>query len=111
MASEKFQIRPYISELSLSESRTLFKFRSQMTQYVKMNYKNEQQYSKSLCKCDRCQNVDTQSHLLWCPFYKKLRSGKDLQNNKDLCKYLCDIYKDRKKSDEEIKNNGKCGGP
>ena len=110
MASENFKIRPYISELTLSESRTMFKFRSQMTQYVKMNYKNEVQFSKSLWKCDRCGNVDTQSHLIWCPFYKQLRIGKDLQNNRDLCKYLHDIYKDRKKMDE-MKDNSKCGGP
>ena len=111
MASENFETRPYISELSLYESRTLFKYRSQMTQYVKMNYKNEQQYSKSLWKCDKCENIDTQSHLLWCPFYQQLRSGKDLKNNKDLCKYLHEIFTDKKKCDEKLKKKDKCGGP
>ena len=72
-----------------------------MTQYVKMNFRNDHEYAKSLWKCDKCSNIDTQNHLLWCPYYKELRQGKDLQNNKDLCKYLNDIYNDRKNSDDK----------
>ena len=111
MASENFMTRPYISELTLSEARTLFKFRSQMTQYIKMNFKNEQRYAKSLWKCEKCTNIDTQSHILWCPYYKHLRHHKDLNNNKDLCKYLKDIYNDRKKDDEKREVSEKHGGP
>ena len=111
MASENFMIRPYIRELTLSEARTLFKFRSQMTQYIKMNYKNEQRYAKSLWKCDKCSNIDTQSHILWCPYYKNLRHQKDLKNNKDLCKYLKDIYNDRKRDDEKVETSATYGGP
>ena len=111
MASERFMTRPYISELTLTEARTLFKFRSQMTRYIKMNYKNEQKYAKSLWKCEKCANIDTQSHILWCPYYKNLRHSKNLKNNKDLCKYLKDIYNDRKSDEEKSQAGEKYGGP
>ena len=74
--------------LTLKESRTLFKHRCKITQYVKMNFRNDKEYSRKLWKCDKCGNMDTESHLLWCKSYINLRENLDFNQNKDLCKYL-----------------------
>ena len=43
--------------------------------------------------------MDSENHLLWCESYKKLRENKNLDNDKDLCKYLHDILAHRTKQD------------
>ena len=103
LVQENFKTRSYIYELSLSEARILFKFRSQMTQYVKMNFSHNTQYSKTQWKCNDCHRMDSENHLLWCESYKKLRENKNLDNDKDLCKYLHDILVHRTKQDMESK--------
>jgi hypothetical protein len=97
--SEEFGIKQYIKELTVYEARNLFKHRSKMTQYIKMNYKNDPIYAKKLWKCDDCGKMDSESHLMWCEAYEKWSENKNLNNNKDLCKYLHDILKHRTKKD------------
>ena len=100
MIDESFEIRNYIKELTVSEARTLFKHRFLMTQSVKMNFKNDNTYSRTLWKCDHCKKMDSESHLLWCDAYKSLRENKNLNNDKDLCQYLQDILRLRTKEDK-----------
>ena len=96
-------MKTYVKELQVKQARTLFKHRYQMTQYVKMNFKNDQQYSRALWKCDHCQKMDSESHLIWCTAYKPLRENLNLNCNKDLSKYLQDILKLRTKEEEDMK--------
>ena len=100
LINENFGMKNYIKNLKVEESRTMFKHRCKMTRYVKMNYKNEPRYSKSLWKCENCENIDSESHILWCESYKDIRSGKNLENDKDLCDYIQKVMKIRKKHDE-----------
>ena len=95
LLNEGFGIKDYVKSLSLQESRTFFKHRCKVTQYVKMNFRNDRNFSKKLWKCDFCQNMDTESHLLWCKQFSHLRENKDLHSNKDLCNYLHEIMKIR----------------
>ena len=72
-----------------------------MTENVKMNYKGDQSFARTLWKCQQCQqcgNQDTKSHLLWCSGYAEDRENLDLESDKDLCKYL---QKDVKKTRNE----------
>ena len=63
-------------------------------------------YSRTLWKCNHCQKMDTESHLLWCDAYKHLRQNKNLNSDKDLCIYLKDILKLRAKDHlEKSKKN------
>ena len=63
-----------------------------MTQHVRMNQKNNEEYSAALCKCEECGQQDTNSHLLYCDGYQSLRDGKDLSSDKQLCEYLQKIF-------------------
>ena len=89
---ENFECKDYLSNLPLYKSRTLFKHKYSMTENVKMNYKNDKSFAKSLWKCKECQNQDSESHLLWCPGYEDLRDGLDLKENSDLCVYLQKVF-------------------
>ena len=63
-----------------------------MTQHVRMNQKNNEEYSAALWKCEECGQQDTNSHLLYCDGYQSLRDGKDLGTDKQLCEYLQKIF-------------------
>ena len=58
-----------------------------------MPWKNE------LWLCDSCQkSIETQSHLLWCPTYKNLRAGKNLDSDKDLVNYIKHVLQYRQEN-------------
>ena len=107
LINEKFGMRKYVKELNVNEARTLFKHRCKMTRYVKMNYKNEPKYLKSLWKCQNCSNMDSESHILWCKEYSNLREDKNLQNIKDLSQYIQKVVKLREKQEENKKDKTK----
>ena len=108
LLKEGFGIKKYIKQLSLNESRILFKHRCKVTQYVKMNFRNDKIFSRDLWKCDYCVNIDTESHQLWCRKYKHIRENLDLNQNKDLCKYLQKVLALRKKDAESTKKMCDC---
>ena len=65
---------------------------------VKFNYKNDQNYSRELWKCDSCMSaIETQSHILYCPAYQELREGKSIDNDEDLVRYISEVFKIRDK--------------
>ena len=92
LVNEDFGRKDYINNLDLLQARTMFKFRSSMTQHVKMNQKSNKSYADALWRCDECGLQDTKSHLLWCAGYEALRDGKDLENDKQLCDYLHKVF-------------------
>jgi hypothetical protein len=103
LVTEKFGVRPYVKTLSVYEARSIFKERTSMMQHVKMNYMSDVKNMTSLWLCDSCQaSVDSMGHVLWCPSYQALRSGKDLECDKDLAKYLHDVLMIRNKLDINI---------
>ena len=80
---------------SESKARTLFKHKYQMTENVRMNFKGDESFARTLWKCSHCLNQDSESHLLWCSEYEDFRQGLDLNNNSDLCSYLKEVFKFR----------------
>ena len=97
-AEERFEVKDYIKSKSVEDVRTLFKVRSGMTD-LKMNYLNNDVYSRSLWRCDSCKTgaIESQSHVLHCPAYRKLREGKDLNNDNDVVEYFRNVLNIRSK--------------
>ena len=61
-----------------------FRMRTKMSK-TKMNMKN--MHRKWLC--DSCETAnDSQSHVVWCPAYSKLRAGKNIDSDEDLINYF-----------------------
>ena len=92
---ETFECKDYLAQLPLSQARTMFQHKYSMTENVKMNYKGDPTYAKSLWKCQECGNQDSEKHLLWCSGYAELRKDLDLDVDKDLCSYLQKIIQIR----------------
>ena len=42
--------------------------------------------------CSECGNIDTQGHILWCPFHAHLREGKSLDSDSDLVEYMKKVF-------------------
>ena len=89
---ESLGMKKYMETLSVYESRTIFKHKTSMPQFVKLNYKGTKRYREEGWKCDECSNLDSEDHLLWCSGYEHMRENLDLENEKDLSKYLHRIY-------------------
>ena len=95
IVDEKFECKQYLSTLPLEKAPSLFKHKYKMTENVKINYKNDQEYSNSLWRCSSCSNQDTESHLLWCQGFSDMRIGLNLKDDSDLCSYLQKIFAER----------------
>ena len=50
------------------------------------------QYVKDLWQCDSCQrNIDSMNQVMWCPSYMELRENRNLDDYKDLARYLHNV--------------------
>ena len=75
LIAEKFEEKKYLSEMSLHDAMMLFRIRSK-TDNVWMNQQSDRENARNLWKCTECGNVDTQSHILWCPYILYLMGRK-----------------------------------
>ena len=65
-----------------------------MTPTIRMNFLNDEDFSKKLWMCPGCDNrLDTQAHVMTCPAYSQLREDRDLSKNKDLVVYFSDVVR------------------
>ena len=63
-----------------------------------MNRKSEPTYAAELWTCDGCGNLDTQSHIMWCPgSIEEL----DIDNDKDVIQYFQEVFKLRESVEAE----------
>ena len=92
-AEEKFELKPYLKNLQLTQARQNFRIRSFMTRLVKMNFPSDRVYSSDLWSCWHCPNIDTQAHIRHCPAYQHLRMDKNLDNDMDLVKFFQEVIK------------------
>ena len=95
MMEEKFEVKPYMKNLHLSEARDKFRLRSFMTRTVKTNFSSDKKYMAELWSCWHCPDIDSQAHIRVCPEYQKLRDNKDLDNDHDLVNYFREVIKMR----------------
>ena len=102
MVSEHFEEKSYLTEMSMLDARLLFRIRCK-TNDIKMNQQSNKTFAKQLWKCSECGNIDTQSHVLWCPYFASHREGKSLDNDLDLVNYFKQVFKfreDKETNDE-----------
>ena len=100
MSNEKFERKPYLTDLRMDNARTKFKIKTKMMKNVKLNFKNDPKNLNSLWKCPECENIDSQQHILWCTKYESLRKDKDLSTDKDLTSYFQQVMLYREKNNK-----------
>ena len=90
--NESFEMQEYLKTMTLTDARMNFRLRSK-TSNVKMNQKSNPAYAAKLWKCHECLNLDSQSHIMWCPGYAPLREGLDINNDLDVIHYFQQVFK------------------
>ena len=101
---------------------TKFKWKSIVKKAIKTNYENElkskmttsklkdgpmtkessdPKFAAELWKCSGCGNLDSQSHIMWCPSFAPLREGLNVSNDTDVIHYFQEVFKLR----ERIEND------
>ena len=99
MINETYELKPYLSEMKMNDARLNFALRSRMVK-CKMNYFNDPKYRAEMWRCDSCRTrIDSQSHILYCPAYQKLREGKNLNSDQDIVTYFREVLKIRNELD------------
>ena len=97
MKNESYGKKAYLTEMSFYDARINFSLRARMFD-CKMNSMNNPAYKSDLWRCDSCQScIDSQSHILYCPAYKKLREGKKLSSDEDIVSYYREVLQIRMK--------------
>ena len=92
LIDEEFGQKEYLKKMRLTDARTKFRLRS-FTTNVKMNQNSNPRFAAKLWKCDGCGNLDTQSHIMWCPSFAPLREGLDVDNDLDVIHYFQQVFK------------------
>ena len=78
----------------------MFRIRSKMVKYVKMNFPSDTTYKHELWTCPDCPLIDTQSHIiLTCPKFENVRANLNLEKDCDLVKLFQEVIKSREKDD------------
>ena len=91
LKTEKFEMKSYLKEMNLADARLRFSLRAKMTRTVMMNFKAVPEFKKKGWKCEAFGELDTQEHIMVCPSYLHLRSGKVLSNDTDVVEYFRQI--------------------
>ena len=100
---EDYELKPYIQSMNLYDARMMFRVRARMVK-CKMNFSSDKGNSGSLWRCESCMsNIDTQSHVLWCPAYAQFREGKSLSSSQDLVEYFRKVLAVRDRLNLEMK--------
>ena len=68
---------------------------------AKLNMKSSAKFSNELWKCDFCQMLDSQSHIMWCSAFSSLREGKNIADDADLVAYFQQVFKIREQFEEK----------
>ena len=86
----------YMENKCLSDTRLIFRMRTEMVN-LKDNMRN--QYKGTSVNCEACSMkvAESQTHVMICPGYAKLRAGKDMGTDGDLVDYFRDVLKIREK--------------
>ena len=94
LVDEDFECRPYLKELTLSEARTNFRFRSKMTDLA-WNYKHDKSYEADLWKCESCQSCIETKNMFWCALLmlisERAKTYKVIRTLCLTCKVLCSL--------------------
>ena len=91
MKDEPFEVKQYLKTMTLTDARTMFSIKSQMTKTVQYHFRRDKGYTASMWSCVSCQKIDSINHIKVCPKYDHLRLGKDLNDDKDLVHYVQEV--------------------
>ena len=93
--------KDYITKMSLSEVRILFRHKTRMAKTAE-NYKKWPKYRGEGAQCKLCKQYDSSSHLMRCEAFSHLRSQEvSLDNDVHLVQYLRQVLRIREEKEEQ----------
>ena len=97
MVTEKCDMKTYMKELNLENSRLRFKIRSAMCPTIKMCFQSDVKFAEDLWSCwdSDCTEIDSMSHVRHCSAYSNLRHDLDLDLDQDLVTYFRKVIEGR----------------
>ena len=60
-----------------------------------MNQGSKLEYAMNLWACDECSNIETESHIMWCPSYTMLSEGLNIESDTVVVRYFQTVMKHR----------------
>ena len=93
-------MKEYLRNPNINEARTQFEMKTIMIK-VKTHFWGDKKFSHDLWRCNDCRAIDTMAHVLHCPAYQSLRTGKDIENEKDVVKYYMEVMEWRSRNGED----------
>ena len=101
LRGEDCRQKDYLSNMSLSEVRILFGYKTRMTKTAQ-NYKKLPKYAGEGAKCKFCLQYDSHSHLMRCSAFSHLRSNEFcIDNDLHLVKYLRQVLQLREEKEQK----------
>ena len=103
LSEEVYEVKPYLYKLNLRQSQMRLKLRASMTPTVRMNFKNDPQFTRELWVCPDCRDPgsavgspDTESHIMTtCPANEALREKKDFSDDRQLVDFFMEVINRR----------------
>ena len=95
LSQEKYELKQYIQEMNVIQTRHFFALRAKMYRSVALNFPSDPKYSRQQWTCLHCPALDSQSHWTWCTGYEHLRKGIDLSSDMGLVTYYQSVLKYR----------------
>ena len=101
LATEKWGIKDYFSQLNLTQARIKFRERAKCMNKCKRHYSNDYESIRTKFVCPSCNSdsVDVLSHWRLCPSYEMFREFRNLNVDEDLMAYYQDIIAYRSAED------------
>ena len=100
LSSEEYEVKPYLSDMTLRDARTMFSARSRMLP-LQANYKGVPAYRDNNFLCECKNHEDNQSEVVSCQLYEHLREGLDLSKDAHLVKYFQSVIHERESRQKE----------
>ena len=99
LIDEGCEMREYFKLYTLKDARTKFAMDTKMLPSVKSHFPSEKCFMDNLLKCEKCERIDTISHIKICPGYENLREGKDMDQEINVIHYFQEVLKSRMEFD------------
>ena len=104
LSEEKFEVKPYIKDLTYNDAVVRFRLRGRTCKTIKTHFKSDVKFSKDLWRCWECSFLDNSFHILHqCPHYDEMRRMFNLEDEEQVVKFFVKVIEEReeKRNKEE----------
>ena len=104
ISKEKFEIQPYMRNLSYEDSVFFFKKRARVCKTIRTHFKANKEFAEDLYSCWECSSewLDTSIHVEECPYYQDLKESLDMRKTEDVVMFFRQVIQRWEDKQEEL---------